>query len=292
MKNILVTGSRGQLGNELRELAGNYPDLNIFFTDLPELDITNHQALNDFLKNHPVDFLINCAAYTAVDKAESEPQLAGLVNAKAVEMMAEAAVRKRFALIHISTDYIFSGQHYKPYLETDLPDPVSVYAKSKYKGEQAILDSGADALIIRTSWLYSPFGHNFVKTILRLSQEKEELRVVFDQIGTPTYAADLAKSILDIISGHIIKGVSVYNFTNEGVCSWYDFAETIVQESGLKCRIVPIRTSEYPTPAFRPPYSVLDKSKIKNDFQLQIPWWKDSLVKCLRRIEQGVATKG
>jgi dTDP-4-dehydrorhamnose reductase len=286
MKNILVTGSNGQLGNELRNISSHYPGFNMIFTDLPELDITEQAAMDTFILSNAIDFLINCAAYTAVDKAESEPEQAILINATAVGVLAQLAARHNFALVHISTDYIFSGRQYKPYLETDSSDPETVYGKSKLAGEESVLQSGANALIIRTSWLYSAYGHNFTKTILRLAKEKDEIRVVYDQVGTPTHAADLAKAILDIINRNNIRGQSIYNYSNEGVCSWYDFANAIIELNGLKCKVVPVRSKDYPTPAPRPPYSVLDKARIKKDFGIQIPWWKESLNVCLQRLRK------
>lgn len=285
-KTILVTGSNGQLGRELMEISGFYPKLNFTFTDVAEFDITKQAEIKKFIAENPVDLLINCAAYTAVDKAESEPEAAHLVNMVAPGLLAAEAASQGFAMIHISTDYVFSGQSYKPYTEADDPGPVSEYGKCKLGGEQAILNSGAKAMVIRTSWLYSAFGHNFLKTILRLGKEKPELKVVFDQIGTPTYAGDLAKCILDIISNHSIPPASVYHYSNEGCCSWYDFAKVIAEHEGLPCKIVPIRTSEYPTPAPRPLYSVLDKSKIKSDYGIDIPWWKDSIHQCLKRLHE------
>lgn len=286
MKTVLVTGSNGQLGRELMEISGRYPKLNFLFTDVAELDIINQMDIRRFINKNPVDVLINCAAYTAVDKAESEPEAAHLVNTIAPGLLAAEAASKGFGMIHVSTDYVFSGQSYKPYLEADNPDPISEYGKAKLGGELAVLDSGARALVIRTSWLYSAFGHNFLKTILRLGKEKPELKVVFDQTGTPTYAADLATCILDIISSHHIPRASVYHFSNEGVCSWYDFAKVIVEHENLSCKVVPIRTHGFPTPAPRPLYSVLDKSKIKSDFGINIPWWKDGVVRCLKRLHE------
>jgi dTDP-4-dehydrorhamnose reductase len=286
MKNILVTGSEGQLGKALKDVSPDYHAFNFLFTDVDELDITDPTAIASFFDQYKVDGLINCAAYTGVDKAESEPEKSNLINALAPGLLAAEAARKKFTLVHISTDYVFSGKQFHPYVETDVPDPVSVYGISKHKGEQAVMNSGARALIIRTSWLYSESGHNFVKTILRLAGEKDEIRVVFDQIGSPTYARDLAKCILDIIDRPAGKDVSIYNYSNEGVCSWYDLAKAIIENEGLHCKTVPVRSAEYPTPAPRPPYSVLDKCGIKKDFHIHIPWWKDSLGKCLEQIRK------
>lgn len=284
MKHILVTGSNGQLGNELRVLSGSYPSLSFIFTDLPELDISNAESLNSFFEANKLDALINCAAYTAVDKAESEPEKAHLINAVAPGLLASAAEKHGFTLVHISTDYVFDGTNFKPYTESDGVNPVSAYGKSKLKGEQAILQTRANALIIRTSWLYSTFGHNFVKTIMRLGKERGELKVVADQIGTPTYAADLAAIIIYMIQTQNIEGKKIYNYSNEGACSWYDFACAIVQHANIPCRIQPIPSSDYPTPAPRPHYSVLDKAAIRKDFGLSIPWWYDSMKLCISNI--------
>ena len=283
-KKILVTGSNGQLGNELRKTSAQYPGFEIIFTDLPELDITDQYATDDFFKNQKPDFLINCAAYTAVDKAESEPEKADQINAKATALLAAGAARYNFKLVHISTDYVFNGQHYKPYTEDDATSPQSAYGRSKLAGEEAIRQSGAHSLILRTSWLYSAYGHNFVKTILRLAKERSEIKVVFDQVGTPTWAADLARCILSMIDKPQPERCSIYHYSNEGVCSWYDFAQTIIKTEGLNCRVLPVRSKEFPTPAPRPAFSVLDKSKIKKDFSVQIPWWQESLRKCLKRV--------
>ncbi len=281
MKRILVTGSNGQLGSELKDIAPFYPDVEFLFTDLPELDISDDMAVESYISQRPVDALINCAAYTAVDKAESEPEKAYLINATAPSILAGVAERHDFTLVHISTDYVFNGKNYKPYLESDPVGAVSAYGISKLEGEVAVIKSKAHALIIRTSWMYSVYGHNFVKTILRLAKERHELKVVFDQIGSPTYAADLAKAILEILTKHKFRGCKIYHYSNEGICSWYDFASTIIQLANLNCRVLPITSSGFPTPAPRPHYSVLDKSMIRGDFDLVIPWWHDSLRQCL-----------
>lgn len=284
MKHILVTGSNGQLGNELRVLSAGDSSSDFLFTDLPEFDISDAGMMNSFFRTNKVDALINCAAYTAVDKAESEPEKAGLINATAPGLLASAAEKYGFTLVHISTDYVFDGKHYKPYSENDLVSPASVYGKSKLEGENSVWQTEANALIIRTSWMYSTFGHNFLKTIIRLGKERSELRVVADQIGTPTYAADLAAAILSILQNQNIQGTKIYNYSNEGACSWYDFACAIVNYANIPCQIIPIPSSEYPTPAPRPHYSVLDKASIKNDFGLFIPWWYDSMKLCIRKI--------
>jgi len=286
MKQILITGSNGQLGNEIKHLAGSFAGMEFIFTDLNELDISNTDDLKNFFKNKHIDFLINCAAYTAVDKAESEPEKAFLINAFAPALLAECAVEYGYILVHISTDYVFDGKSYKPYVESDPVNANSVYGKSKLEGEQAILKSKANALIIRTSWMYSIYGHNFVKTILRLVGEKQELKVVSDQAGSPTYAADLAKTILQIIESDSVTGTKIYHYSNEGICSWYDFANAIVKIAGLNCKILPVKTSDFPTAAARPHYSVMDKSAIKRDCNLEIPWWYDSLKVCIELLKQ------
>lgn len=282
---ILVTGANGQLGSEIREIAGQFPYLNFCFTDVAELDITNEAAVHDFLATHKISHIINCAAYTAVDKAEQEPQLAKLINSDAVGILSRAAMSHHIFLIHISTDYVFDGAGHLPYKENDPTAPVSQYATSKYLGEQQILQFSQNAMIIRTSWLYSSYGHNFVKTIMKYGKERGFLKVVFDQVGTPTYTGDLAKSILHIISsGHQPEGVEIYHFSNEGVCSWYDFALAILEFSGIPCKVLPIETYEYPLPAQRPWYSVFNKKKIKERFQLEIPHWRDSLKICVEKL--------
>ncbi len=286
MKRILVTGSKGQLGSELRALSLNYPDFQFIYTDIDELNLTDQNAINTFFEKEDFDFCINCAAYTAVDKAEDEPQTAMLINATTVEYLTKACSKKQIPFIHLSTDYVFDGKNYKPYSETDAVSPCSQYGKSKLAGEKAAFDFADTAIIIRTSWLYSSYGNNFVKTMLRLGRERKELSVIFDQVGTPTYAGDLAKAILDILSGSKIKtGVSLYHYSNEGVISWYDFAQAIFLESGISCHVKAIESKEFPVKATRPFYSVLNKSKIKNDFQVEVPYWLDSLKLVLKQLE-------
>jgi len=282
---ILITGSKGQLGSEIRELAKDYPHCEFIFTDVEELDITNAGAVEDFMNLHQPLAVVNCAAYTAVDKAESDPETALLVNSQAVANLAEACNKTGSLLLHISTDYVFDGKSWFPYTESSPTHPVSVYAKSKWEGENRITSIAHRAVIIRTSWLYSAFGNNFVKTILRYGKERGKLNVVYDQTGTPTYARDLAKAILEILPGlNAFRGVEVFNYSNEGVCSWYDFAKAIVEASGITCQINPIETRDYPLPAVRPFYSVLNKEKIRNRFNLEIPYWRDSLDHCLARL--------
>ena len=284
---ILVTGSNGQLGNELKVLADAYPCFNFIFTDVAELDITSEPEVEMIVKNEKPAAIINCAAYTAVDKAEKEDNLAFLINATAVGNLARVSSMHGVLLIHISTDYVFDGKGFRPYQEDDPTNPVSLYAKSKHAGEQQVQSYADKALIIRTSWLYSEFGTNFVKTIMKYGKERGQLNVVFDQIGTPTYARDLAKTILDILKIQpFSEGVEIYNYSNEGVTSWYDFAKAIIEFSGIDCIINPIETKDDPLPAVSPCYSVFNKSKIKHRFQIKIPFWRDSLKECIERILQ------
>ena len=282
MNNILVTGGNGQLGSELREIAPNYQDYNFLFTDVKNLDITNHSAVAAFIESNNITVIINCAAYTAVDKAESEPELADAINNLAVSNFAQIAKEKNIKLIHISTDYVFDGTNYKPYVETDIPNPKSVYGKTKLDGEIALQKiNPANAVIIRTSWVYSKFGNNFVKTMLRLAETRDEISVVADQIGSPTNAADLAKTILTILPKISNETVELFHYSNEGVCSWYDFAKAIFEIKGVSIKVKPIESKQYPTPAERPFYSVLNKGRIKDAFQLDISYCNDSLKICL-----------
>lgn len=284
MFNVLVTGSQGQVGSEIKELSSHYP-YTFYFTSKVELDITNEEALKEFIEINNITAIINCAAYTAVDKAESERQQADLINHQAVFNLASIAKEKKIKLIHISTDYVFDGTNHKPYVETDITNPQSVYGQTKLDGEKGLqLLNPENSIIIRTSWVYSSYGNNFVKTMLRLGKERESLGVIYDQVGTPTYAKDLAKSILDILPKINNKKIEIYNYSNEGVCSWYDFAKEIMKMAKLTCKVNPIETKEYPTPAKRPHYSLLSKSKIKQTFELSIPHWKSSLEHCLKQI--------
>ncbi|MDO9510771.1 MAG: dTDP-4-dehydrorhamnose reductase [Bacteroidales bacterium] len=282
---VLVCGSKGQLGSELGVLAETNRVFEFWFTDLPELDITSVIAVDKALNDFKPDFLVNCAAFTAVDKAETEQEMAMLVNTTAPGILARACSKHQCHLIHISTDYVFDGKAFQPYKESDKVGPDSFYGLSKLKGEEEVKASGATAWIIRTSWLYSTFGHNFLKTILHHGALKEELRVVFDQIGSPTYARDLALTILQMISsGNTSKNVSIYHYSNEGVCSWYDFALAIIAHTQLHCNIIPITSDQYPLPAPRPFYSVLNKEKIKSDFNISVPHWSESLRDCYSRL--------
>ncbi len=282
MTKILVTGSNGQLGSEIQELSNNY-DYTFYFTDRKTLDISNEQDIKLFVESNNINTIINCAAYTAVDKAESDEKNADKINHLAVKYLAQIAKDKNIKLIHVSTDYVFNGEAHKPYIESDTTNPNGVYGKTKLHGEVALQDINPEnSIIIRTSWVYSSFGANFVKTMLRLGKERDSLGVIFDQVGTPTYARDLAKAILDILPLIKNEKVSIYNYSNEGVLSWYDFAKEIMRMAKLNCKINPIETKEYPTPATRPHYSLLNKAKIKEEFGITIPFWKDSLDECLK----------
>jgi len=291
MSNILVIGSNGQVGSEIRGLISSgefscFEDKDkFFFTDKSELDITRSEAVESFIKNSSIDTIINCSAYTAVDKAESDAEAADKINHLAVKNLAKISKEKNVKLVHISTDYVFDGMNYKPYVEDDAPNPQSVYGKSKLDGEMALMGiNPSNSIIIRTSWVYSSYGANFVKTMLRLGRDRESLNVVYDQVGTPTYAKDLAKAILNILPKIQNSQVEIYHFSNEGVLSWYDFAKEIIKMAKITCQINPIESKEYPTPAKRPHYSLLNKAKIKNKYEITIPYWKDSLDECLRKI--------
>lgn len=281
--NVLITGSNGQLGSEIRQLSNSYPQFQFIFTDVAELDITDEKAVEDFIKINQINAIVNCAAYTAVDKAESDTLLAAKINETGPKNLALAAAKANAKMIQISTDYVFNGFSYIPLKEIDAIDPIGVYGQTKVDGENAVLHSGADAIVIRTSWLYSSFGNNFVKTIRKYGSERGQLKVVFDQVGTPTYARDLAKACLDILASNEVisaKG-NIYHYSNEGAISWFDFAHAIVELSGIQCDIEPVDSSQFQTVARRPNYSVLDKSKIKSDFKIDIPYWKSSLKKCI-----------
>ncbi len=281
---ILVTGSNGQLGSELRDLAPQYPQYDFVFTGQKELSITDDDALNDFFEKNRPNFCINCAAYTAVDKAEEAAgqPAANLINGEAVGYLAKTCSRYHTKLVHISTDYVFSGNETRPYTETDATGPINVYGASKLKGEE-LASAHTNAVIIRTSWVYSSYGKNFVKTMVKLMGEREQLNVVSDQYGTPTYAADLAGAILQIIgSGRWEPGI--FHYSNEGKISWYEFALAIKQIINTGCDVKAISTQEYPTPAKRPASSVLDKTKIKKIYALEIPDWKESLEICLTKM--------
>lgn len=289
---ILVTGANGQLGQCFRHLAADFPQMQFLFASSAELDISDRAAVKRFFQQYPIRWCINCAAYTAVDKAESEPEQAKRINVTGVKNLAKACAEHHTHLIHFSTDYVYHGKQNEPFREEDPVSPKGVYARTKLAGEKAALNAHPFGLmIIRTSWVYSPFGNNFVKTMLRLGAERDSLSVVFDQIGTPTYAPDLAAAVLQLIEKTQLTEIPVehltgiWHYSNEGVASWYDFAQAIFEIRNLPCRLFPIETNEYPTPAQRPPFSVLNKSKIKTRLGIAIPHWRESLVRCLKALE-------
>lgn len=283
--NILITGCNGQLGNEIQRLQQKYTQHQWFNTDVADLDITNQSAVELYIQQHQIDGIINCAAYTAVDKAETEMSICTAINTNAPAHLAQAIAQRGGWIVHVSTDYVFDGTAHTPYVETDTPCPNSVYGNTKLAGEQAVQKHCPNAMIIRTAWLYSTFGNNFVKTMIRLGKEKEELGVIYDQIGSPTYARDLATIILTAIEQGIVPGI--YHFSNEGVSSWYDFTKAIHRLAKINtCKVKPLRTDQYPTPAKRPAYSVLDKTKLKNTYKIEIPYWEDSLRDCIDQLAQ------
>ena len=281
--NILVTGCNGQLGNEMQLLEKENPQHTYFNTDVAELDITNQEAIEQFVAEHEIDGIVNCAAYTAVDKAEDNEEFCSVLNSIAPAYLAAAIEKRGGWMIQISTDYVFDGTQHTPYVEDDDTCPNSVYGKTKLVGELNVQKLCKQSMIIRTAWLYSTFGNNFVKTMIRLGQEKPELGVIFDQIGTPTYARDLAAAIFTAINKGVVPGV--YHFSNEGVISWYDFTKAIHRLAGITtCHVRPLHTAEYPTPANRPHYSVLDKTKIKQTYQMEVPYWEESLRECIEKL--------
>jgi len=283
MKRILITGANGQLGQSIAEISKNYKEIECFFVTRNELDITNEDLVNHYFDDKSFDFVINCAAYTAVDKAEDDQENAFLVNAKATEFLAKISNAKNIPFIHVSTDYVFDGTESVPRLETDQTNPIGVYGQTKLDGENLALGNNPKTIILRTAWVYSRFGNNFVKTMLRLFNDKDSISVVADQIGSPTNAIDLANAILEIVSkDELVYGI--YNYSNEGECSWFEFAQKIKEFSGSSIEINPVPTSAYPTKAKRPAYSLLDKSKIKEVYQLEIPTWEDSLKEELKHL--------
>ncbi|MEN8765320.1 MAG: dTDP-4-dehydrorhamnose reductase [Wenyingzhuangia sp.] len=285
MSNVLVTGANGQLGSEIKDLAPNYNQYHFFFTDVEDLNITNPKELDVFCSTNKIQVILNCAAYTAVDKAEEEVDVCNAVNNIATLNLAKVAKAQNIKLIHTSTDYVFDGKKYIPFKEEDTTNPINTYGKTKLLGEEALKKiNPVNSIIIRTSWVYSSFGNNFVKTMLKLAQDRNQLSIIADQIGTPTYAYDLAKIMLNIIPKINSSKVHVYHYANEGVASWYDFAFEIFHQTSINCKILPIETKDYPTAAERPLYSVMNKSKIKNTFEIEIPHWKISLANCLKKI--------
>lgn len=284
MLNILVTGANGQLGNEMRLLGASSKN-NYIFTDVTELNITDKAAISAMVKEHRIQVIINCAAYTNVDKAEDDEATADLLNHTAARYLAEAAKEADAVLIHVSTDYVFHGDKNVPYTEDEPTSPLGVYGRTKLAGEQAIQQSGCRYLIFRTAWLYSSFGNNFVKTMRRLTSERDTLNVVFDQVGSPTFAGDLARAIFEVVEKEAYVGTEgIYHYSNEGVCSWYDFAVEISNLSHTRCDIRPCHSDEFPSKVTRPSYSVLDKTKLKKTFGIVVPHWKESLVKCIEQL--------
>ena len=286
--NILVAGSNGQLGSEIKVLHKDFSTWNFLFLDLPDIDITNKEMVDAIVSANNIDVIINCAAYTAVDKAESDKELAEKVNVTGTEVLAKVASEKHITLVHVSTDFVFDGKKSFPYTEEDATNSASVYGITKAKGEEAVLSNCSTSLVVRTSWLYSSFGNNFVKTMLKLGSERDELKIIFEQVGTPTYARDLAKVILEILkqNSNGQPKYGIYHYSNEGVASWYDFTKAILDIEQISCRVLPIKAVDYPLPATRPNYSVMDKAKIKKDFNIEIPYWRDSLVECLNILRQ------
>ena len=287
---ILVTGANGQLGQSLQKIAPHYPDYQFTFVQRDELDLSQAESVAAYFKTHHFDTIVNCAAYTAVDKAEEESTLAEAINHHAVKQLAEIAKAQESVFIQISTDYVFDGTQHSPYVENDAVSPQSVYGASKLEGEQAIQTCAPKGCIIRTSWVYSEFGRNFLKTMLMLGEQRDALNVIFDQVGTPTYATDLAQAIMQVVKSQSgdnkENAVPVYHYSNEGVCSWYDFAQSIFTMAKIDCAVSPIETKDYPTPAKRPHYSVLNKAKIKQDYALDIPYWRDSVQSCLALLQK------
>lgn len=291
--NVLVTGANGQLGTELRNVLDTGRN-NCIFSDITSvpgvetlcLDITDIDAVRLVCESENIDVIVNCAAYTDVDKAEDEPSMAMLLNGTAAGILASVAAGRNASMIHISTDYVFHGDRPEPCREDCIPDPLGVYGSTKLAGERKIAESGCRSIIIRTAWLYSPYGRNFVRTMRRLTAERDSLKVVYDQIGTPTYARDLASLIARIIEGGMLDRTGIYHFSDEGAVSWFDFAQAVKDLSGNSCDIKPCRTGEYPSKARRPRFSVLDKAKVKETFGIGIPYWRDSLADCIRRIEE------
>ena len=285
MNTILITGSHGQLGNEMQQAAIRFPAFNFLYTDVEDLDICDKAALSDFVKANKVNIIVNCAAYTAVDKAEDDVALCYKINSDAVRNIGEVASENNLKVVHVSTDYVFDGTNYLPYNEDQPVCPATVYGKSKLAGEQALMETCKQAVILRTAWLYSSFGNNFVKTMMKLGTDRDSLNVIFDQVGTPTYAADLANTILKVLS-HETFVPGIYHFSDEGVCSWYDFTNSIHRIAGITCNVQPIETKDYPARTPRPHYSVLNKAKIKSTYGMVIPHWEESLVRCIDILKQ------
>ena len=283
---VLVTGSKGQLGSEIRNIANNYKQLDFYFTDRDTLNVCDFFDVKKFVESNKIEAIINCAAYTQVDQAGNDRENAFKINSSAISNLVQVSEEQNIKLIHISTDYVFDGTNHIPYKENDVTSTIGVYGMSKLEGENFLVNSNANGIVIRTSWLYSQFGANFVKTMMRLGRERDSLGVISDQIGSPTNARDLAVSCLEILSKNTKLNTNghIYHFSNEGVASWFDFAKAIMEFADISCQVTPIETKDYPTPAKRPHYSVLNKSKIKEDFKIEIPYWRDSLKDCIENI--------
>ena len=282
--NILITGAKGQLGSELRIVSEQFPQHNYFFTDVDTLDICDKDALTVFVEKNAITCVVNCAAYTTVDKAEDDEALCHKINALAVQNLGEVATAQNAKMIHVSTDYVFDGTNHKPYTEDMAVCPTNVYGRTKLAGEELLMKVCPNAVVVRTSWLYSAFGNNFVKTMMRLGSERDTLNVIFDQVGTPTYATDLAQAIFAIIDTEQPQS-GIYHYSNEGVCSWYDFTIAILKNAKITCKVNPIESSAYPVRTPRPHYSVLNKAKFKSTFQVEIPHWESSLIQCIERLQ-------
>lgn len=281
-RRILVTGKNGQLGQSLQKIAVAFPEYDFVFVGRDELDLASAQSIDEFFAGqNRFTAIINTAAYTAVDKAEVEPDLANQINHLAVSQLADIAHKQDAFLLHVSTDYVFDGKGCRPYIESDPVAPQNQYGLSKLKGEQAMQVSGCNGAIVRTSWVYSEFGNNFVKTMLQLGRERDSLNVIFDQVGSPTYATDLGRALVALLKAESQPGVELYHYSNEGVCSWYDFAKAIFELSGVNCAVNPIETKDYPTPARRPHYSLMNKAKIKQTLGMQVPYWREALKRCM-----------
>lgn len=286
-KTILITGANGQLGNAIQKLASQCPGCKFYFTDIDSLDILDKEQISDFVRINQVQYIVNCAAYTAVDKAEDNADTAMRINCDAVRNIGEVAKTFHVKVIHISTDYVFDGTGTRPYREDDPTNPTSVYGSTKLAGDTILQQICSESVIIRTAWLYSEYGTNFVKTMIRLGMERSDLNVVSDQIGTPTYAGDLAEAIVSILN-HPVFTPGIYHYSNEGICSWYDFASEIMKQAQLDCQVHPIPAKDYPTPAKRPAYSVLDKTKIKQVYGISIPKWETSLARCMQHLKKDI----
>jgi dTDP-4-dehydrorhamnose reductase len=289
IRQLLVIGENGQLGRSINKVEEEYPQIKITFAGRNQLDLSCPESIKTYFSAHHFDYIINAAAYTAVDQAESEQQQADQINHQSVAQIARIAKQQSTILVQVSTEYVFDGNSHQPYRESDPANPINIYGETKWRGEQAMVRAAPQGCIVRTSWLYSEFGNNFVKTMLRLAAEREQIKVIFDQVGSPTYATDLARALLAIVEHGVLENISpppiIFHYANEGLCSWYDFAHAIFELSDQSCSVIPIETKQYPTPAIRPHYSVMDKTAIKQQVQIQIPYWRSSLKRCINAIK-------